>query len=375
MGKITITAKLKLKNITENDKLELDRTVNAYTEALNYVSEFVAKNSLYGKPYAKIQEQVYYDIKAKFGLSAQMACSVCRVVAAKYKTLITNKQLYKTKKGKPTGEINIPNFKPKEIDFVRDRNYSFGKDGQVSISVLDGRRKFSFYDSYYKYLFTPDWKCGEAKLKKKNDSYYLYVSFSKEVDTHIVNTVGVDVGLNFLATAYDGTKTTFYSGKKVKEYRAHYKKLRQELQVKGTRSARRRLAAINQRENRYMNDVNHCISKALVVNNPYSLFIVEDLSSVRKSLVKVRKQDRYYMVSWSYADLINKLSYKALCSGSLLIKVDPAYTSQTCPVCGHVEKSNRNKLLHIFKCKKCSYTSNDDRIGAMNLYNKRFQTT
>ena len=51
-----------------------------------------------------------------------------------------------------------------------------------------------------------------------------------------------------------------------------------------------------------------------------------------------------------------------------VIKVDPRYTSQCCPACGHTEKSNRNKKIHLFTCKNCGYTSNDDRIGAMNLY-------
>ncbi|MFR0889144.1 MAG: RNA-guided endonuclease TnpB family protein, partial [Gallintestinimicrobium sp.] len=32
------------------------------------------------------------------------------------------------------------------------------------------------------------------------------------------------------------------------------------------------------------------------------------------------------------------------------------------------EKSNRNKKIHLFTCKNCGYKSNDDRIGAMNLY-------
>ncbi|HEG0992745.1 TPA: transposase, partial [Campylobacter jejuni] len=44
--------------------------------------------------------------------------------------------------------------------------------------------------------------------------------------------------------------------------------------------------------------------------------------------------------------------------------------SQTCPKCGHVEKANRNKKLHLFKCKNCQYESNDDRVGAMNLHRK-----
>lgn len=58
--------------------------------------------------------------------------------------------------------------------------------------------------------------------------------------------------------------------------------------------------------------------------------------------------------------------YKAKRNQSSVIKVDPRYTSQFCPVCGHIQKTNRNKKIHLFACKNCDYKSNDDRIGAMN---------
>lgn len=54
----------------------------------------------------------------------------------------------------------------------------------------------------------------------------------------------------------------------------------------------------------------------------------------------------------------------------MVVKFNPAYTSQTCPKCGHVEKSNRNKHSHLFLCKCCGYRSNDDRVAAMNLHGK-----
>ena len=82
----------------------------------------------------------------------------------------------------------------------------------------------------------------------------------------------------------------------------------------------------------------------------------------------MRRKNRYVSVSWSFYDLEQKLKYKAALNESSVITVDPRYTSQTCPVCGHTEKSNRDKKKHIFCCKSCGYTSNDDRIGAMNLY-------
>jgi transposase len=63
-----------------------------------------------------------------------------------------------------------------------------------------------------------------------------------------------------------------------------------------------------------------------------------------------------------------KLMYKARLNKQKVIKVAPQYTSQRCPHCGHIEASNRNKQTHVFCCKKCKYTSNDDRVGAMNIY-------
>ena len=118
-----------------------------------------------------------------------------------------------------------------------------------------------------------------------------------------------------------------------------------------------------------MQDINHQVSKALVENNPkHTLFVLEDLSGIRNATERVKTKDRYVSVSWSFYDLEQKLIYKAKQNQSSVIKVDPRYTSQCCPCCGHVEKSNRNKKIHLFTCKKCGYKSNDDHIGTMNLY-------
>ena len=104
-------------------------------------------------------------------------------------------------------------------------------------------------------------------------------------------------------------------------------------------------------------------------NNPDgTLFVIEDLTGIRSVTENVKVKDRYVSVSWSYYDLEQKLSYKALKHQQLVEKVNPAYTSQTCPKCGHTEKTNRNKKIHLFCCKNCAYKSNDDRIGAMNLH-------
>ena len=89
-----------------------------------------------------------------------------------------------------------------------------------------------------------------------------------------------------------------------------------------------------------------------------------ELEGVRHATEKVRKRDRYTQVSWAFCQLQQMIEYKAVKSGHPVIMVDPRYTSQTCPKCGMVRKTNRDKRLHEYRCSNCSYRSNDDRVAA-----------
>ena len=118
-----------------------------------------------------------------------------------------------------------------------------------------------------------------------------------------------------------------------------------------------------------MRDIDHCISKALTGSySEGTLFVLEDLAGIRSASERVRCKSRYFNVSWPYYDLEQKIIYKAALRGQMVIKVDPAYTSQTCPVCGRRDRASRDKARHLFRCTGCGYTSNDDRIAAMNLH-------
>ncbi len=257
---------------------------------------------------------------------------------------------------------------------VWHRDYSLTKD-KFSVNTLNGRLKSDYYSEGMKKYFDHDtYKFGTAKLVNKQGKYFVHIPVTYDIPesdlSDICNVVGIDRGINFLVAAYDSNhQSKFVNGKAIKQKRANYSKRRKQLQMRKTPSSRRRLKAMGQRENRWMQDINHQVSKALVENNPkHTLFVLEDLTGVRNATEKVRTKDRYVSVSWSFYDLEQKLIYKAKQNESTLIKVNPAYTSQCCPKCGHTEKSNRNKKTHVFTCQSCGYQSNDDRIGAMNLY-------
>lgn len=360
MQSITVTAKIQI-SVSATDKPVFDSTFTAYCNACNYVSNYIFET--HNLKQFSLNKVLYATLRERFGLKSQMAQSVFKTVIARYKTILENQK-----------EWIKPSFKKPQYDLVWNRDYSLTQD-KFSVNTLDGRLKFAYFlQGMEKYFDHDTYKFGTAKLVKKHGKYFLHIPVTYEtkecLDADVCNVVGVDRGINFVVATYDSKhKSGFVSGKAIKQKRAHYKNLRRELQQVRTPSSRRRIKAIGQRENRWMQDVNHCVSKALVEQNPkHTLFVLEDLSGVRNATEKVRIKDRYTSVSWSFYDLEQKLIYKANQHQDKVIKVNPAYTSQCCPVCGHTEKANRNKKIHLFCCKNCGYTSNDDRIGAMNLY-------
>ena len=360
MEQITITAKVQIV-ATDTDKVLLNKTMSVYCDACNYVSDYVFRT--HDLKQFSLNKILYSTLREKFSLKSQMAQSVFKTVIARYKTILENQN-----------EWIKPSFKKPQYDLVWNRDYSLTQNC-FSVNTLNGRVKLPYFaEGMSEYFNHSIYKFGTAKLVNKHGKYYLHIPVTYEVEesniSDICNVVGIDRGINFVVATYDSKhKSGFVSGKAIKQKRANYSRLRKELQMRHTPSSRRRLKAIGQRENRWMRDINHQVSKALATGNPkHTLFVLEDLTRIRNATEHVKTKDRYVSVSWSFYDLEQKLIYKAKQNQSSVIKVDPRYTSQCCPACGHTEKSNRNKKIHLFTCKNCGYTSNDDRIGAMNLY-------
>lgn len=377
-----MTVKVKLFPNKDQERL-LSDTLTQYLRACNFVSEKVCQ--LREHHYKEIQKVIYHNELKQFGLKSNVRISVLRTVDSKYKQkedrIKKKKNLTETQRcdllyNKPVV------FKVPECDLIRSDDYSLLKDVFSIYAYTPNQKSHSrnrikmAYEHKYvdSFLCDPKYKLGTAKLKQVGKKFYLLVPITKKIEQFkketTQNIVGIDRGIRFLATSYDSKgNTTFFNGGKIIARRVHLKTNGQNYKEKGTPSARRRLKAMGHRENRWMRDVNHCVSKALVEKSPANtLFVLEDLTNVRKSTQRVKKERKYTQVSWSYYDLESKLKYKALLKGSYVINVPANYTSQRCPVCGHIQDTNRDKEKHCFCCRKCGYRSNDDRIGAMNLF-------
>lgn len=355
---------------------------------------------------AKIgNKRIYTILTTDLELPSQIACEVFKTVVSNYKTVqtmlkkqtVANDYKYDDKgniplyeKGKHKGEPKLTYiykdltflsrplcYKKPQLALPVNRSYSFINDfSKVSISVINNRIKLPFkLTAKQKELFTnPEWKRGNARLVQTGNKWFLHVSFTKKVAEPDIatfdNIIGIDAGLRQIMTIYNAKtgQTFFENGQFIAKKRRNYAKKRQSLQSKNTTSAKRRLKRLSGRENRWMTDVNHCLSKTLVFENPNTLIVVEDLTNVTFDTVNNRKKEnRYEHHSWAFYQLQQDIAYKAREHGSYVIKVNPAYTSQRCPKCGTICKENRDKTNHIYHCNHCHYQSNDDRVAAMNI--------
>lgn len=357
----TITAKIRLYPDKSQEEAMIS-TLKTVKLALNVVSQTVFDYKELRQPI--LHQYTYTMLRTDYGLRSQMAQSVVKTVIAKYRSAKSNGH-----------DWSLVCFKQPDCDLVWNRDYSFVK-GQLSINSLFGRLKMPHTTTGFESYFDGSWTYGTAKLVHKHGKFFLHVPMTKEIPvvtfSQIQNVIGVDLGIRHTAVAYDSAyKTTFFRGSATKQRRAHFKKLRQELQRHQTPSARRRLKRVGQRENRWMSDVNHRISKALVTQaGSNSMIVLEDLTNVRTATERIRLKDRYVSVSWAFYQLRMMIEYKAALAGIQTTAVNPRYTSQSCPNCGHTSKENRDKKSHLFTCQNCGYRSNDDRIGAMNLRQK-----
>jgi putative transposase len=207
------------------------------------------------------------------------------------------------------------------------------------------------------------YKFCDSKIVKRKDGWFAHITIEKEIiiKTDYKDILGIDLGIRRCASVVrlsDGM-TSFY-GKELRETRGHYFHLRKRL---GEKKANKTIEKIGNTEHRKVNDQLHKISREIVNQaiKTDSLIVLGDLKGIRDRSDNGRKFNRK-LASMPFAKLSNYITYKANWAGIQVIKVNEAYTSQTCHKCKEIGNRNRG----LFKC-ECGYQDNSDRNGAINI--------
>lgn len=331
-----------------NGSTKADVFMSTWLCAANWLSEIVFNTKELNSN--RLAKAYYTNLREK-GLSSQLACSLCKTVCATYKTAKSNNKWKKAI------------FRNFAMPVVWKRDFNKTRKGVTLwgevLTIKDSRP-------------LPDSAWKDSNLKRVGNQWYLLLFY--EIETKETNSiggiVGVDMGIKrmLVATNSNNNKTFFFHGGELNHRRSCIRRTRATVQSVATRSSRRLLRRMAQREGRITGHLLHVASKALVsyaVEVGARKIVVENLENIRDSSLSKGRDMRSKVHRWPYADMRFKIKYKALAVGIEMEVVSPRNTSLCCTLCGHISKSNR-KGLH-FECKACGHKDDADRLASKNI--------
>lgn len=338
------------------------RTIQEFLDVCNYVS---AVSFAHGgvSNNVRLHKLTYADVRTRFHLSSQMACNAIRHVASRYAALRAHKQT-------PAKPVVFERF---AMTLQLDYDFSYQAKG-ISLWTIDGRRKgitFKIGRYFSKYA---GWQLGGGTLYIKRGKVYLAQSVRQAAPERAKagNLLGVDKGVNYIATITDGSRVRFFGGGHVKQVRRAYTKRRAALQKKKaqhrTRSVEKVLQRLSGREKRFQRNTNHVVSKQIVqfaMANGCTSITTENLEGIRQRANELGKTFRTEINRWSFHQLQTFLAYKAQDAGIEVVTIDPRYTSRACSHCGYCDKANRRR--HTFSCQACGFCLHADLNAARNI--------
>ena len=323
-------------------------TLEKVNDAANYISDHAWETRTFRQ--YDLHHLLYYDLRQRFGLTAQIVVRVLAKVADAYKLDQSAKRLFKYQ-GSIAYDKRILSWRL--------------PDKTVSIWTINGRLKIHFTAGKQHIELLKN-LAGEADLVYQDGQFYLYQTCEIEEPPVADPTgfLGIDLGIKNIASDSDGET---YSGGQVNGLRKRHAKLQAKLQSKGSKQAKRLLKKRSRKERRFATYVNHTISKSVVAKakDTGRGIALENLKGIR-TRITVRKSQRRQQHSWAFSQLRGFIEYKARLSGVGVKLVDPRHTSQTCPVCGCVDKHNRPSQS-LFSCVSCKYSALADTVAATNI--------
>ena len=248
-----------------------------------------------------------------------------------------------------------------------------------SIKRFNNRIRLPVKNRKYLWFNIPDIDGEIVQAELGFDKLYLTIKRTIDFpDNTSEKVAAVDVGLIHTAVITDGINSLAVVGRGIRSIKqGHAKNLAKlsklisktkpsSIRRKKLLKAKRRL--VNRTKNLIRNALHH-VSRHIVkfcVKHNIGTVVVGDISKINiNNRKRRRKQCNQEIGKIEFGTLFKYLKYKLEEQGIELEKVSEEYTSQTCPVCGILNKPCKRK----YKCRHCGYTGIRDLVGASNIRN------
>jgi putative transposase len=220
-----------------------------------------------------------------------------------------------------------------------------------------------------------------CNIKRRGGSWYISMLVDDgevlpELKEDVQSVVGIDVGVNKLIALSDGSfienirPTT--NNRVARRLRIRTKAISRK--VNGSKNKTKAYAKLGKVKQKLAQKRDgHNWQAAIKVVKTADLIAREDLKITNMvKRAKPKTDGKSYLrngaasksglnksiLDCAWGSIFKMIEWLALKAGKLVVAVNPRYTSQECPSCGHAEKSNRDG--EKFVCRNCGYADHAD---------------
>ena len=227
----------------------------------------------------------------------------------------------------------------------------------------------------------------EGNPKQATVSYcsgYWYVSVQTEIEIQppvheSTSDIGLDMGISklfALSNEKNIEPLNSFKTHQVKLARRQRKLAKKKKFSNGWLKEKRKIQRLHSKIANCRKDYLHKSTTMLSKN--HAMIVIEDLqvSNMSKSAkgnqekpgkhVKAKSGLNRAILDQGWFEARRQLEYKQLWRGGIVVTVAPQYTSQTCSICGHIDKASRLSQER-FCCTNCGFKSNADTNAAKNI--------
>lgn len=218
-------------------------------------------------------------------------------------------------------------------------------------------------------------------VSSKGGKWFVSVLMRREVEQPLPQgpSTGIDVGIARFATLSDGTFLAPLNSFKKHEQRLAKYQRRMARKTKFSNNWKKAKGRVQRIHSSIANARNDFLHKASTqISKNHAMVCIEDLQvrNMSKSAsgtleapgrkVAQKKGLNKAILDQGWGEFRRQLEYKTRWNGGEFVAVPAAYTSQTCPCCGHISRENRETQA-LFACVSCGYENNADHVGAINV--------
>lgn len=330
------------------------KSKNLYNQALYYWRQSLFGNIQYFTEYDLTKLFTEFDEENYRALPAQTSQQIIKLLFKNIKSWYKSRKEYDKNPKKFLGKPKMPKYKKKTFVTIFTNQQIVLKDNHIhfpkSVNLKSIKTKVN--------------NIYQVRIVPNSDHFIIEVVYEKQekpLKKYNGKWMGIDLGMNNIATCTTKSSAVIFNGKPLKAINHFYNKRKSKLQSKLNKekhTSKRIQRLTNSRNNKienYIHQISNKVIKLAEKENVTKIIIGNNKNW--KQNINLGNNTNKNFVSIPHSSLLDKIKYKGLLNGIEVITTQEAYTSKCSsldlePICKHDTYLGKRISRGLFRTSK-----------------------